>query len=124
MDLIGNWWLLQEEEPFNEETTRQLRLEPGAAIVGERRGTWSQTSDRLDIVMPAEGERVEQRYFFGLGREPNLLSGTLYEVFGELPGDFIGGKSSVPDDVYSYPVTLGRVEPVSADVIELDFGAR
>jgi len=124
MNLEGNWWLLQEEEPFNEETTPQLRIEAGAAVMGERRGTWSQTQDRFEVVFPAIGERVEQRYYFGVTQDPNMLSGTLYEVFGELPAGFVAGKSSVPDDVFTYPVTLSRVEPLSADVIEMNFGVR
>ncbi len=119
MDVEGNWWLLIEEEPFNEATTPQITLTDIDVLSGDRCGSWSRTDTRLEISIPGAVGANPQRFAFGLGPNQNILSGALYEAFGDFPDGFRLGEAELPDHVMCFPAILSRVEPVSADIVRL-----
>lgn len=120
MQVEGNWWILVDEEPFNEAVTPQIAIAGDRARLGERAGAWSRVGDRIEIAFPAAPGANPQRYAFGLKSNPNFLSGTLYEAFGTFPEEFRLGEQELPDHIWAYPALLSRVEPVSADILYLE----
>jgi hypothetical protein len=91
MNIDGSWWYLMDEEPFDENITRQLSFTDGMVLdarTDERLGAYSIEGDRLEVQLDS-GVRI-----VGITTDatPTFISAT------------------AQDGEFSVPVLLNRTE--------------